>query len=186
MGGLFGQPDYVKCCCGGGGTLCCGRADLPRELWATITAATNCDCDGWVGLSFPMSRDRHEQNENEVKIWSGCVNGPCTSINGVITYQNMVLRLDCTAGLIGQGGSTNDLTLYQGVTATDGDPTPPCEDDLTGVPPNNVPDIGKPGPGSTCSPLRLIFTIADGSLGVYCQDAMAPSGVSVWTIEITE
>jgi hypothetical protein len=33
MGGLFGQPDYVKCCCGGSELTCCGpNRCLPNEV----------------------------------------------------------------------------------------------------------------------------------------------------------
>lgn len=175
--------EQANCCCG---TPCCGRTNLPAVLYATVISATHCDCSGWVGAVIPLSSARHAQDENTVKIWAGCYNGPCTNINGVDVVQNMLLRLDCTVDEIGQAGSPSDLLLYKGVLETDGDLQPPCPDDLTGLIINTVPAIGGPQPGSTCSPLRLIFIIDSGELGYYCQDSMAPTGTSVWTIEITE
>ncbi len=173
----------MGCCCG---TPCCGRTDLPATLYATIISATNCDCTGWVGAVIPLSRSRHAQNGDVLKIWAGCYNGPCTEINGVGVFQNMLLRLDCTAGAIGQAGQPSDFLLYKGVLPSDGDLTPDCPEDLTGLIENTVPPIGTLQAESTCRPLRLIYVVDSGELGVYCQDPMAPTGTSVWTIEITE
>ncbi len=183
MGHLFGPTGKKRCCCPNG-TLCCGRTDLPDILYLSITDLVNCTCNDWLGVVIPLSRSRHAQNPETNTIWAGCYDGPCTEIGGVTVDQNVLFRLDCTVGQIGQSGTTNDFLLYKGILATD---NRPCPTDLTGLIENTVPNLVTLQPESTCRPLRLVYrVVGDSSLDYLCQDPMAPPGPGEWELTVTE
>jgi len=60
MGGLFGQPDYVKCCCGEGGCIgCCvpvaDGTNAPLNIPFEISAPNCPKLDGFSGLFVPAA-----------------------------------------------------------------------------------------------------------------------------------
>jgi hypothetical protein len=77
MGGLFGTPDYVRCCCGGGCVGCCFCSQFPATNVNYVIDAPGCPLiDGATGnISGP-----------DTGIPTGC--GSCVSlINNAQTHE---------------------------------------------------------------------------------------------------
>lgn len=116
MAGLFGEPDYIKCCCGGG---CCsprceplrvvtvgtelveveGACDNPLPLTlsidltgVTIPPGANCFTgSGTLTFKTPLSGGDF--------CWEGELSGNCVDCNGVLFSWNVTVKLCCDANL---------------------------------------------------------------------------------------